>query len=209
MMKASSIQERISKRIRKSPAGEAFVIADFLDLGGYAAIRKALSRLEAEGLIRRVLRGVYDRPAWNEFLGEAIEPDPMRVALAIARSAGWSVVPSGDAALNLLGLSVQVPSLWRFVSDGPYREYRYGNVTIQFVHSANRNISGLSPKTSLVIQAIKAIGKDKISQKVRDELRNVLSEQERSRMLAETTYSTSWVYHVIEDICRGTNETPR
>ena len=208
-MKASSIQERISKRIRKSPAGEAFVIADFLDLGGYAAIRKALSRLEAEGLIRRVLRGVYDRPAWNEFLGEAIEPDPMRVALAIARSAGWSVVPSGDAALNLLGLSVQVPSLWRFVSDGPYREYRYGNVTIQFVHSANRNISGLSPKTSLVIQAIKAIGKDKISQKVRDELRNVLSEQERSRMLAETTYSTSWVYHVIEDICRGTNETPR
>ena len=185
------------------------MIADFLDLGGYAAIRKALSRLEAEGLIRRVLRGVYDRPAWNEFLGEAIEPDPMRVALAIARSAGWSVVPSGDAALNLLGLSVQVPSLWRFVSDGPYREYRYGNVTIQFVHSANRNISGLSPKTSLVIQAIKAIGKDKISQKVRDELRNVLSEQERSRMLAETTYSTSWVYHVIEDICRGTNETNR
>ena len=209
MMKASSIQERISKQIRKSPAGEAFVIADFLDLGGDAAIRKALCRLEAEGLIRRVLRGVYDRPARNEFLGETIEPDPMRVALAIARSAGWSVVPSGDAALNLLGLSAQVPSVWRFASDGPYREYRYGNVTIQFVHSANRNISGLSPKTSLVIQAIKAIGKDKISQKVRDSLRNVLSEQERARMLSETTHSTSWVYHVIEDICRGTNETPR
>ena len=45
------------------------------------------------------------------------------MAKAIARNYNWTIAPTGDAALNLLGISTQVPSKWEYVSSGPYKEY--------------------------------------------------------------------------------------
>ena len=58
----------ISMRIESMPTGEVFIISDFSDLADDAAIRKVLSRLEEDGKIRRIMRGVYDCPEYNEFL---------------------------------------------------------------------------------------------------------------------------------------------
>ena len=110
-----------------------------------------LTRLEADGLIRRVIRGVYDKPEYNDFLGEYVAPSPDKVANALARNFGWSIVPCGDTALNLLGLSTQVPAAWVYVSDGTYKEYAYDNTTIQFKRTTNKEVSKLSYKTALTV----------------------------------------------------------
>ena len=149
----------ISLRIESMPAGEVFIISDFSDLADDAAIRKVLSRLEDDGAIRRIMRGVYDCPEYSEFLDEYIEPKPDKVAHALARNYGWTIVPCGDTALNMLGLSTQVPATWLYVSDGTYKEYTYGNTTIKFKRTTNKEISKISYKTALVIQALKALYK--------------------------------------------------
>ncbi|MFW5444018.1 MAG: DUF6088 family protein [Methylococcaceae bacterium] len=41
---------------------------DFFDLGTAESVRKALSRLEQSGKLRRVLRGVYDFPKFSNLL---------------------------------------------------------------------------------------------------------------------------------------------
>ena len=58
-----SIDNKLVSRIYGKQTGWAFSKNDFLDLGSDAAIRKALSRLEAKRTIRRVLRGsmIVDR----------------------------------------------------------------------------------------------------------------------------------------------------
>ncbi len=193
----------IVDRITSLPAGEIFVISDFSDLADDAAIRKVLSRLEGDGKIRRIMRGIYERPIYNDFLGEYVEPHPDRIARAIARNYGWTIVPCGDTALNMLGLSTQVPVVWLYVSDGNYREYRCGNITIQFKHTANREISNISSKTALIIQAIKALGKDKITDDMINKIKTVTSADERELMFIETKYATSWIYEIIKDICGG------
>ena len=63
---------------------------------------------------------VYVKPKYNEFLGEVEKPSVEDVAQTIGRKNGWLVRPDGDMALNMLGLSTQVPASWTFVSDGPY-----------------------------------------------------------------------------------------
>lgn len=193
----------ISLRIKSMPMGEAFIISDFSDLADDAAIRKVLSRLEKNGEIRRVMRGIYVYPEYNNFLNEYIEPKADKVAHAIARNYGWTIVPCGDTALNMLGISTQVPAIWLYVSDGTYKEYNYGNTTIKFKRSNNKEISKISYKTALIIQALKALGKENITDEIVKKIILITNDYEKSTMLAEAKYTTTWIYDIIKEICRG------
>ena len=196
--------EQILSRIESMAKGEVFIISDFSDLADEATVRKALSRLEEDGIIRRIMRGVYENPKFNDFLGEYVKPHPDKIAKALARNYGWTIVPCGDTALNMLGLSTQVPAVWLYVSDGNYREYTCGNFVIQFKRTTNKEISKISFKTALVIQAIKALGKDKITGDVIEKIRSLTTDKEKEQMFVEAKYATAWIYDVIKEICRGT-----
>ena len=196
--------EQILSRIESMAKGEVFIISDFSDLADEATVRKALSRLEEDGKIRRIMRGVYENPKFNDFLGEYVKPHPDKIAKALARNYGWTIVPCGDTALNMLGLSTQVPAVWLYVSDGNYREYTCGNFVIQFKRTANKEISKISFKTALVIQAIKALGKDKITGDVIEKIRSLTTDKEKEQMFVEAKYATAWIYDVIKEICGGT-----
>ena len=193
----------ISLRIESMPEGEVFIISDFSDLADDAAIRKVLSRLEDDGAIRRIMRGVYDCPEYSEFLDEYIEPKPDKVAHALARNYGWTIVPCGDTALNMLGLSTQVPATWLYVSDGTYKEYTYGNTTIKFKRTTNKEISKISYKTALVIQALKALGKENITGDTINKIIQTTTDDEKATMFAEAKNSTAWIYDIIKEIFGG------
>lgn len=195
--------ERVLARIEDLSTGEVFIISDFSDIADTTVVRKVLSRLEEDGRIRRIMRGVYDRPEYNNFLGEYVEPVPDKVAHALARNFGWTIVPCGDTALNMLGLSTQVPAVWLYVSDGTYKEYTYNNTTIQFKRTTNKEISKISYKTALVIQALKALGKDKITDEMIKKIKVATSKEERTAMFNEAKYATAWIYDIIKDICGG------
>ena len=192
----------LRKRIRAAEIGSVFVASDFADVTENVKVGVSLSRLEEEGIIMRVMRGVYYKPGYSKLLGEYIAPAPDAVADAIARNYGWSIVPCGDTVLNLLGLSTQVPAVWSYVSDGPYKEYSYDGTTIKFKHTANREISKISPKTALVIQAIKTLGKGNIRNDTVEKIISETTPDERKIMLAEAQYATSWIYEIIKTVCR-------
>lgn len=193
---------KIKGRILSEKIGSAFVAADFADITDKAIANVILARLEGDKIIRRVLRGVYDKPEYNDFLKEYVAPIPNNVAHALARNYGWTIVPCGDAALNLLGLSTQVPATWVYVSDGAYKEYTFDNTTIQFKRTTNKEVSKLSYKTALTIQALKALGKDKIDNAILDSLRKFLTDDEKRVMMTEAKMATSWIYEYIRQICR-------
>ena len=193
----------IKKRIMSEKVGAVFVAADFADITDKTIANVILTRIESEGIIRRVLRSVYDKPEYNDFLKEYVAPIPDNVAHAIARNFGWTIVPCGDTALNLLRLSTQVPATWVYVSDGTYKEYAFDNTVIQFKRTTNREISKLSYKTALTIQALKALGKEKIDESVINSLRKLLTAEEKTTMLREAKTATSWIYEYIRQICRS------
>lgn len=192
----------IRKRIQENRAGSVFVASDFADITENVKVGVSLSRLEEEGLIKRIMRGVYYKPEYSKLLGENVAPSPNNVAYAIARNFGWSIVPCGDTALNLLGLSTQVPAAWSYVSDGPYKDYSYDNTIIKFKHTTNKEISKLTPKTALVIQALKTLGKDNIRNETIERIKESTTLNERKIMLREAQYATAWIYEAIKLICR-------
>ena len=201
-MNRPNYMQEVRNRIEAAQIGSVFVASDFADVTETKRISEYLVRLSADNTVKCVMRGVFYKPEYSKLLDEFIAPAPDAVANAIARNYGWSIVPCGDTALNLLGLSTQVPVVWSYVSDGPYKEYSYDNTTIKYKHTTNREISKISPKTALVIQALKTLGKDNIRNETIERIKAETTPNERKAMLTEAQYATAWIYEVIKTVCR-------
>ena len=167
--------EQIRDRIINAPEGSVFVNSDFADIADNNTIKQSINRLIQEGVLRRVIRGVFDAPC-------------------------------GDTALNMLGLSTQVTAVWSYISDGPYKTYEWDKTKIEFKHRTNKEVTGLSPMTILVIQALKTLGKEHVDEKTIRVLSHRLNEDEKTALLAEGAEATDWIYTVIKEICKGERE---
>jgi hypothetical protein len=99
-----SLDAKVLRRVRRRGPGSVATPTEFLDLGTRAAVDQALSRLARQGILRRVVRGVYGYSERSRLLGE-LSPRPAEVAKALARPVAQKLQPSGAFAANLLGLS--------------------------------------------------------------------------------------------------------
>ena len=198
---ANGIYKEIRKRIELVEEGTVFVTSDFTDIANATTVRKCLGRQVEENCIRRIINGVYEKPIYSNLLQEYIPANPDAVAYAIARSFRWTIAPCGDVALNKLGLSTQVPAVWSYISDGPYREFSWDNITVSFKHRANREISFMSELTTLVVEAIKTLGKERIDDSIIAILKNKLPGAEKKKILEEATGVSEWIYAVIRKVC--------
>jgi len=193
--------DKIKKRIAELGNDAVFIASDFSEIAEYETVRKALNRLSDDKKIKKILRGVYYCPHFSELLQEYEAPSPHKVAMAMARKFNWNIAPSGITALNMLGLSTQVSAKWSYISDGAYSSFEFGNITIEFKHRNNREISGMSYKTALVIQGIKALGKNNVDHAAIEKIRSTLTKTEQQELLVEAKPTTVWVYQVIKQIC--------
>ncbi len=193
-------KQEILNKIKNFESNQVFITSDFFDIAGYQTIRSWLNRLVKDKVIIRVMKGIYFKPKYIELIKEYESPSANEVANAIARKYHWTIAPSGNTALNLLGLSTQVPAKWTYVSDGRYASFNFGNATIEFKHRSNRDISKMSALTALTIQSIKALGKNKITSKQIDYLRKKLTEKEKSELLIDSKSTSVWVYDIIKKI---------
>lgn len=59
----------VRQRVESMPAGSVFFIQDFADIAGEDSVRQALCRLARQGTIRRLMNGVFDKPAADPRIG--------------------------------------------------------------------------------------------------------------------------------------------
>ena len=197
---ANGYSREIQERIGAAAEGTVFVNSDFADIADTETIRRNLNRLTQAGTLRRILKGVYEKPEYSEMLKEYVATDPDAVAKALARSYHWTIAPCGNTALNLLGLSTQVTAVWSYISDGPYKTYEWNSMKLEFKHRTNKEITGLSYMTILVIQALKTLGKTNVTSRTVQMLKARLDDGDKAAMLKEAAQSTDWVYNIIRQI---------
>lgn len=203
-MARPDILKQVRVRIENAAPGDIFIPADFSDLAEARKITMCLSRLHEDGTLEKVKRGVYMKPRYSQLLKRPVPPREDAVAKAIARNYGWTIVPCGDTALNMLGLSTQIPAVWLYVSDGPYKTYETAGVKFKFKHTDRKNeLIGVSETTALIIQALRALGKDNVGPQTVSYLSSKLDAKEKQRLLQESRYVTAWINEAIKEICGG------
>ena len=190
----NSYLDQIKNRINDFDSRKVFINNDFLDIAGNETVRRTLNQLVSENKITRVINGFYYNPRYSELIGEYEAVSIHELALAIARKYNWNIAPYNSTALNLLGLSTQVPTHYKYISSGRYKEYKIGE------------IANMSLKTATVIQSIKSLGKENITNEVIQKIRENLTEKERKDLMNESKSVPSWIYEVIREISEGKNE---
>ncbi len=195
------IYDQIKNRISALAEGDIFFTSDFSDIASLTTIRKCLGRQVDEGTIRRIMDGMYEKPKYSKLLNSYIPADPEKIAYALARKYHWTISPCGDVALNKLGLSTQVPVVWNYISDGPYRDFSWDNIKISFKHKANREISHMSEISIIVVEAVKTLGKERVDDGIISMLRNRLNDKDKEIVISETTEVAAWVFEIIRKVC--------
>lgn len=193
-----SITNQIEK-IMSENQGKVFSINDFYNLGTKNTIKSILYRLNKENQITRLIEGLYIKPKYSKILKEYSYPDANEIAEKLANKFSWTISPAGDTALNYIGLSTQIPNEYIYISDGPYREYLYRDKKIIFKHTTNRNITSYSKELSILIQAIKSLGKDNIG---KDDIKKlaIFAKKIKENFKEDTLKLPFWIQEVLRKI---------
>ena len=197
-----NLSESIFYFIAGHGRGWAFSSSDLARRFARQQIDNALSDLAETNKIRRVARGLYDYPRFSDLLQKTLSPDIDQVANAYARKFNWRIEVSGESALNLLGLSTQIPAQYVYLSDGPSKSYDVMGTQLNFKKSTLKDIGFKHRESTLIVQALKALGKEHLSADVFAKIRDQIDAKSHSKILRDTQGSTGWIYEAIKEICK-------
>ena len=196
---SESIEKSISRRIKGSKRGSVFMPGHFTDLGSRDAVDKALSRLTKSGDIRRIARGVYDYPIIDPLLGE-LTPTVEAITKALTHRDKIRLQPSGAYALNLLGLSKQVPAKIVFLTEGESRKLKIGQMEIELRRTTPKNMASAGRLSGLVIQAFRALGKDHVTPQRIEQLKKHVPFEERKALLKDIKLAPAWMHAIFREL---------
>ena len=200
----TSTEDKLLSRVYGNGRGYAFSSSDFIDKLSINNIDKALSSLTKKEKIRRIARGIYDYPKYSELLQKELSPDIEQVARAYARKFNWKIEVSGDTALNILGLSTQVVGKYTYLSNGSNKNYKLKNgSTIEFKKTSLKNIGFKHKESSLIVQALKTLGKDRVDETTIKAIREKIEPSKFQKILNDTKSATVWIYETIKLICKA------
>lgn len=201
-MNKEQLSDKVWSLIKQQKNGTIFSINEFYHLGNVNTIKSILFRLESDGKITRLIDGLYTIPKFSELLQEKSYPSVDQVANKLADKFSWTICPSENHALNLVGLSTQVPNKYVFVSDGPYRTYEYRGREIIFKHTSNRFITEYSRNYSVMIQAIKALGKDNIHENDIKRMTSFAKQYIDEDIIDKGKKLPAWIQEVLKKIAK-------
>lgn len=160
-----SVAGQIESRITRWKRGRIFFSDDFLDIADYENARKVLARLCDSGKIVRLAKGIFCYPRIDENYGlGVILPGTMEIAKAVAKHDRITIFPCGPYAQNVLGLSTQVVTKVRFITNGAPRKIKIGDsMSIILVHSSRaKDFAFKSELMQLIVAAIREAGEGQL-----------------------------------------------
>lgn len=194
-----SVEDKILRRIRGKPKGWVFTANDFWDFGSAESVRKALKKICDRDRIHRLARGLYHNPKTHPKLG-TLAPTPDEIVAAIKTKQHTKAQPTGAYAANLLGLSTQVPGRVIFLTDGPDKQLKVGNRTIQLKNRSPRSMAGAGTITGLFIHALKHIGEKRFTNQHLKILKTSLKSAQKKRIRRDIKMAPAWIAAVIRKL---------
>lgn len=148
------IKAQLMTHIDAAAPGRVWVPADFSHLGGRDAVDKALQRLVAAGQLRRIDRGLYDRPRVNSLTEKTAAPDYRALVDTIARRNQLRLLVDGMTAANDLGLTDAVSAHVTIHTDARRRTIQLDNLTITFKLTTPNRLHWAGRPAMRVVQAL-------------------------------------------------------
>ena len=186
-----------------------------MHLGSRAAIDQTLSRLSRTGPLLRVGRAAYALPVTGRF--GARPPSTESVVEAIEARTDETVVASGAAEANALGLTAQVPAREIFLTSGRSRRIRLGQREIELKHAAHWQLALGKRPAGQAVRSLAWLGPEQAMEALK-QLQEVLTSEEWQALcqirtslpswMARALASEQWTAELLEWTARGAVDQP-
>lgn len=150
----SELKSHISALIDGGNPRQVWVPTDFAHLGSRDAVDKTLQRMVLAGELRRIDRGLYDRPKLNSLTRRPTTPDYRAVTEAIARRDQLRLLVDGMTAANDLGLTDAVPARVTIHTDTRRRAIQLDKLTVEFKQTAPSRLYWAGRPAMRIVQAL-------------------------------------------------------
>lgn len=192
-----SIENKILAKIKKNRRGRVFFVDDFITVAVAKTVNKTLERLAAKGELTRIARGIYTRPEMSKLLGQPLTPTTEVIAKAIAKRDRARILPTGTYALNMLGLSTQVPMNVVYLTDGAARKIQLGKRSILFKKTTPKNLAVEGELTGLAIQALRVLEKDKVTPQQEQKIIEFLKKEKPEVLARDIALAPEWIRQIM------------
>lgn len=192
-----SVEDKIEKSIKSKQRGILLFADDFNDFGSPEAVRQALQRLKNKKVITRIAQGIYVRPQVSEYIGE-IMPSAEEVAQGIAKRDRIKIVPTGTHALNLLGLSTQIPLKLVYLTDGTPREIQIGKRSIKLKRTTSKNLMAKGKISGLAIQALRELGQKGLTEDLELKIIELLRTEDLKALEHDILLAPVWIRKIMK-----------
>ncbi len=176
------IHTEIERKLTKSKKGQVFFLSDFRGIGSDMAIRKSLSRLVLEGKVKRIAHGIYYLPLVDTVLGE-LKPSVENIVEAIAKKESVRIRPTGAYAMHKLGLSMQVPMRYVYLTDGAPKTIKIGKTTVIFKSTTPKKLAMQGEISGLLIQALEELNVKDVDDNTKKKIKDLLQKEDRKKLM--------------------------
>ena len=176
-----SINSQIETKVKRAKPGQIFLPSDFKDLGTSTAIRKALSRLVEQKVLVRMGQGIYATPIHDKVFGDVL-PSMEEIAVTLAKKDHVKIMPTGQYALNKIGLSTQVPMKMVYLTNGTKKNISLGKSSIVFQPTTTKKLAMIGTITSLLFLGLEELDLDNLSESDINKIINLLKKEDEKKL---------------------------
>lgn len=160
-------------------------------------VGSVLSELTAEGVLVKISQGIYAKPRKSRF--GTVLPSVDKIVQAIAARDNAQVLPSGMTALNMLGLSTQVPMNYTYLTTGSERTVKLSNRNVILKRGVPKSFLYETRLISLLVQALRALKKENVGQEELQIIRQLVSkEPDREKLTKDVDKMPAWMKRIVK-----------
>ena len=185
-----SLPRQIMHQAAGSPEGALLCPNALLHLGSRAAVDQALSRLARSGQLMRICQGIYVRPIQTRFGHRP--PALEKVIASLSALWGETIVTCGGTAANSLGLTTQMPVKSVYLTSGPNRKLRLGELTVALRHAPRWQLAAPHRRAGEAVRALSWLGPDEVEAGL-DVIGRKLSPEDLEELAALRAIMPSWI----------------
>ena len=140
---------------------------------------------------------IYAKPRWSRF--GVVLPSVDKIVQAIAARDNAEILPSGMTALNVLGLSTQVPMKYSYLTTGSERTIKLKNQEIRLKRGVPKNFCYKTKLIALLVQALKALKQQNVGQEEIQVIRSLISkEPDRIALAKDVDMMPNWMKRIVK-----------
>ncbi len=186
----------LRERIEALPEDTVLFRSDFPEYHS-EFVGGTLAELTQEGFLVKLAQGIYAKPRRSRF--GLVLPSVDKIVQAIAARDNAEVLPSGMTALNVLGLSTQVPMKYSYLTTGSERTIKLENQEIRLKRGVPKNFCYKTKLIALLVQALKALKQQNVGQEEIHTIRSLISkEPDKTALAKDVDMMPIWMKRIVK-----------